>query len=52
VWPDVPTACESTIKITGSVEPNESDLTVYRDGYQVYRELYPSLEKIFHKMKD
>ena len=51
-WPDVPTACENTIKITGSVEPNESDLNTYRDGYQVYRELYPSLEKIFHKMKD
>jgi xylulokinase len=52
VWPDVPTACENTIKITGSVKPNVSDLTAYRDGYQVYSELYHSLEKIFHKMKD
>jgi xylulokinase len=49
-WSDVPGACESVIKITGSTSPNAAESEAYRKAYSVYRELYPALKPSFDKM--
>jgi len=50
VWPDVPSACRKTIQITGQTVPNAMELDIYRQGYAVYRDLYPTLRPIFPKL--
>jgi len=42
VFPDVPAACERTIRITGSCSPGEA-ASEYREYYPRYRALYPAL---------
>ncbi len=49
-WPDVPTACNKTIKITGQTTPESGDAQVYTKSYALYRELYPALKSSFAKM--
>jgi len=51
VWPDVPTACKTCIKITGSTQPNPADVEVYHKAYSIYQDLYPSLKSDFHRMR-
>jgi len=50
VWSNVEKACEACIRVTGSTQPDLSDEGAYRKAYEVYRELYPALEKSFGKM--
>jgi xylulokinase len=49
-WPDVATACDDVIKISGSTFPNETQAAKYRETYSLYRELYPVLRPSFTKM--
>lgn len=49
-WPDVPTACQTCVKITGRTLPETAALEVYRAGYDLYRSLYPALQPIFPKL--
>ena len=49
-WADVPSACRACVKITGSVQPNPSQMDVYRQAYRIYQELYPELKSSFGKM--
>jgi len=49
-WPDVGTACESVVKITGRTTPSEQGSHVYSRIYPLYRELYPILKASFAKM--
>jgi xylulokinase len=49
-WPDVPAACKACVKITGSTQPDPSEVDVYRKSYVLYRELYPALKPSFGKM--
>ncbi len=49
-WKDVAEACEQTIRITGRTDANERDFGRYRNGYDLYRELYPALKTSFHKI--
>ncbi len=44
IWPDVETAADSVIKITGSTKPQEETREVYDRMYRLYRELYPALK--------
>jgi xylulokinase len=46
LFPDVPTACEQTIQITGSTRPSEA-AAVYESYYPHYRALYPALAGTF-----
>jgi xylulokinase len=43
---DVEKACKATIRVTGSIKPGSARLT-YQDKHQLYRELYPALQKSF-----
>jgi xylulokinase len=46
-WPDVPTACDQTIHITGRTLPNDDQIAAYRKAYPMYRSLYPALKPAF-----
>jgi xylulokinase len=46
-WPDVPSACEARITITGRDAPDPEAGRVYTDLYREYRALYPALRPSF-----
>lgn len=46
-YPDVPTACEVCIEVTGRTSPGE-DVETYQGIYALYRELYPALSPTFN----
>ncbi|MHC1784189.1 MAG: xylulokinase [Anaerolineaceae bacterium] len=49
-WKSVEEACDASIRITGRTIPTGTDVPCYRQGYEMYRELYPVLKDAFHKM--
>lgn len=49
-FPDVPTACAATIRITGSTTPTTNQ-AVYEGIYPLYRELYPALKATFQRLR-
>lgn len=50
VWPDVPSACRATIRITGRTLPDKDQINMYRKMYPLYQDLYPSLKSCFTKL--
>jgi len=52
IWKDVDSACQATIKITGSTAPDQAMFGRYDQIYALYRDLYPALCNISHKMND
>lgn len=49
-WPSVPAACRETIQIAGRTMPEDLQSDAYRQGYPIYRELYPLLKNTFTKL--
>jgi len=49
IFPDVETACESIISITGSTSPGP-DQSAYHELYPLYRDLYPALKPSFNAL--
>jgi len=49
-WADVTSACKTCIKITGSTQPDPSQVDAYRKAYPLYQELYPALKSSFARM--
>jgi xylulokinase len=49
-WADVASACGACIKITGSTQPEPSQVDGYRKAYPLYQELYPALKASFSRM--
>jgi xylulokinase len=49
-WPDVESACEAAVKLTGSTLPAPEQVKAYERVYPLYRELYPALKSSFEKM--
>ncbi|MCL4274845.1 MAG: xylulokinase [Anaerolineales bacterium] len=47
----VESACDTSVKITGSISPNPTQVDIYQKYYEVYRELYPALRPTFSKME-
>ncbi len=47
VWPDVDTACNQTIRLTGHTSPNGDAVARYEPVYAEYRKLYPALQPSF-----
>ncbi|MBU6349901.1 MAG: xylulokinase [Chloroflexi bacterium] len=46
-WPDVDSACQQTIQVTGSTLPNAQTAERYARAYTHYRALYPALKPTF-----
>jgi xylulokinase len=51
-WPDVDTACEDCVKLTGSTTPRPETAGKYEPVYAQYRELYPSLKAVSHNLSN
>jgi xylulokinase len=49
-WPDVDTACQASIKVTGSTQPQAGQAAKYEQVYAQYRQLYPALKEISHNL--
>jgi xylulokinase len=49
-WADVASACQTSIKITGSTQPESSQVDAYRKAYPIYQQLYPALQSSFRQM--
>jgi xylulokinase len=49
-WADVPSATDACIKITGSTQPDPSQVDSYREAYSLYQDLYPALKTTFRRM--
>ena len=51
-WQDVPSACNTTIKLSGSTLPNLDQVDVYERSYLLFDDLYPALKSSFAKIKN
>ena len=51
-WPDVDTACDAAITVTGSTLPQTEAVTTYQRVYDVYRGLYPTLKSTFDTLAE
>jgi xylulokinase len=49
-FPDVESACETAVKVTGSTLPDDKRVKAYEAIYPLYRELYPALTSTFDKL--
>ena len=50
IWPDVPSACATCVRITGSTRPDPDQVDTYLQAYPIYRDLYPALKPSFDRM--
>ena len=51
-WPDVDTACDAAITVTGSTLPQTETVATYQRVYDVYRGLYPTLKSTFDTLAE
>ncbi len=51
-WSDVDEACEVSIKVTGSTEPQPEAVARYEPFYAEYRRLYPALKEASHGLSN
>jgi xylulokinase len=49
-WTDVDSACQATVRETGSTIPRPEQAARYDEIYKLYRDLYPALKEISHKL--
>ncbi len=52
VWPDVDAACRTCVRPAGSTGPRPAEVDRYEDYYGLYRQLYPALKPIWHRLND
>jgi len=48
VWPSVGIACQRTVQLTGSTQPQPQAVARYEEAYAYFRQLYPALKPIAH----
>jgi xylulokinase len=51
-WADVDTACEASVKVTGSTSPQPETVAKYESFYNLYCELYPTLKAMSHSLSN
>jgi xylulokinase len=47
LFSDLATAAEALVRVTSATEPDQERMAIYRDYYQVFKGLYPSLKEHF-----
>ncbi len=50
-YPDVQTACEDIVKITGYEDPDPELMAKYEKRYQQFRKIYPALRSVFPQIQ-
>jgi xylulokinase len=51
-WADVDSACRATVRQTGSTQPRPDKVAYYDRVYALYRELYPALKDVSHRLSE
>jgi len=51
-WADVETACRESIHVTGITAPRADEAGRYERHYANYRDLYPALRPLLHRLSD
>ena len=50
-FPDVKTACEKIVKVTGYEDPDPVLTAKYEKRYQQFRKIYPALKEVFPQIQ-
>jgi len=50
VWADVASACRESIHVTGVTAPRPDEVGRYERHYAIYRDLYPALKALLHRL--
>jgi xylulokinase len=50
IWPDVDSACRATVRLIGSTVPQPEAVSAYALGHALYRQLYPALKAVSHRL--
>ena len=50
-WPDVNAACRSVVETTQRYHPRPESASRYELQYEQYRQLYPALKYVFHRLE-
>jgi len=50
LWQNTDQACQAAVKITGSTRPQPLQVAAYEHTYPIYRDLYPALKTISHRL--
>jgi xylulokinase len=45
-WANLDEACGQAIEVAQRIEPDRADVTAYKDGYALWRKLYPALRSL------
>ena len=45
-WPDTDAACDTAIHVAEQIKPDADTVNQYRDGYEIFRRLYPALRSV------
>lgn len=43
-------ACDATVKIISKIQPNHSNVQIYKDIYPIYRQSYPALKPLYESL--
>ncbi len=49
-WAEVISACKETVQVIDGCQPDKAEANAYQQSYALYRDLYPRLKDVFHKM--
>jgi len=49
IFKNVKEACNEAIKITSNIEPAKPDVKLYNSFYQIFRDMYPTLKRLFNQ---
>ena len=52
IYKDIKDAVEATVKVTKSYEPDAERAAIYNENMEIYRDLYPSLKSLNHRIAD
>jgi len=52
VWADVASACRESIHVTGVIAPRPDEVGRYERHYANYRDLYPALKALLHRLSE
>jgi len=49
-WPNVDAACRASVQLTGMTTPRPGEVAHYKHYYDTYRDLYPALKALSHRL--
>jgi len=52
LWPDVETACATTVKVADSIQPDSENAASYQQIYELYHSLYGTLRPAFRTLTE